>query len=195
MLDEFINFDFDLFYAISQVFALAATVLGLVSIQEKKKVQLLNYNFLSAVCAVLHYLFLGAWSGAATKTVTSVRNGVAAYEAHKNKTSKVWPAVFVIFYVVGGVFTYESPFSLLPVAAPIIFTLAIYLGNIKTIRYAAGVGSLMWLIYNIHVFSLVGIASETLFIINDLIAIWRYRKRSSDKKSGKRGGRPKSKKT
>lgn len=174
--------DFGVVYIISQFFAALAIVLSLISMQQKKKTQILNINTLSAVSAMLHYLFLGAWTGVATKIISTTRNAVATYEAYNNKTSKILPFVFIGFYVVCGVLTYESVFSLLPIISTCIFTLAVYLGNEKTIRYIAGIGSALWLVYNVHIFSVVGAISEMIFIISDLIAIWRFRKRGNEKK-------------
>ncbi|MBR2725623.1 YgjV family protein [Candidatus Saccharibacteria bacterium] len=181
MFDFLTEFNFSFSYLLSQIFALIGTILALVSMQKKKKIQLLNYNFLAAYCAILHYIFLGAWAGAVTKVISAMRNGIAAYETSKRKTSKVWPSIFVIFYIICGIATYKSLFSLLPTAATVIFTIAIYVSNIKTIRYAAVLGSLLWLIYNVYVFSIVGIISEVIFVINDVVAIWRYRKRRKKK--------------
>lgn len=174
---ELFGQEFGVFYIISQVFALVATFFGLWAFQRKKKIQIINYTVVAAACSVLHYLFLGAWSGALTKTVGVVRNTFAAYETHKHKTSKVVPFVFVLFYVIAGISTYQSPASLLPVAAAGIYTLAIYYCTAKELRYVAIVTSGLWLIYGICVYSIVGVLAETIFIINDLVAIYRYRRK------------------
>lgn len=174
MFEALSNYDFGVLYVISQFFAAIGTILSLVSMQQKKKVQILNFNTLASASAVLHYLFLGAWTGVATKLVSTTRNVTAAYEAHNHKISKILPLIFVGFYVVSGVLTFESAFSLLPMTGTVAFTIVIYLGSAKAIRYGAGFASLMWLIYNVHVLSIVGIVSEAIFIGNDLVAIWRY---------------------
>ena len=172
---ELFGQEFGVFYIVSQIFALAATILSLYAFQKKKKVQILNYTVVAAACSVLHYLFLGAWSGVATKSVGTVRNIFAAYETHKRKTSKIAPLVFVLFYVVAGIFAYQSPISLLPVVAASIYTIAIYFGDAKKIRYTAVLTAGLWLVYSACVFSIVGVLSEAIFITNDLVAIYRYR--------------------
>lgn len=185
MFEVLLNHDFGLFYVVSQFFAATGTILALISMQQKKKIQILNFNTLASASAVLHYLFLGAWAGVATKLVSTTRNITAAYEAHNHKTSRILPLIFVGFYVVSGILTFESAFSLLPMMGTVVFTIVIYFGNAKTIRYGAGFASLMWLIYNIYTFSVVGIVSEMIFIANDLIAIWRYRDEKNKKKNRK----------
>ena len=187
--DFFAGQEFGVVYIISQFFALVAMVFGLIAVHQKKKVQLLNFSFLSSFCAMSHYLFLGAWSGTAMKIISTMRNGTAAYEAFKHRTSRILPIIFVTFYVVSGIITYESFFSLLPMIANSIFTVAAYMGDIKTIRYVSTVSSLLWLIYNLHILSLVGVVSEAIFITNDFIAIYRYRskkRRCQNKREGRK---------
>ena len=168
------NVEIDVFYIGSQIFALVALILNLLAVQNRRKVQIINFGVVGGACAMLHYLLLGAWPGVATKAVGTVRNAFAAYESHKHKRSKILPLIFVSFYIAGGFLTYESAFSMLPIIAASLYTISIYLGNAMTIRYVAGISSGLWLIYNFHVMSVVGIVSEIVFITNDLIAIYRY---------------------
>ena len=176
MTFELFGQEFGVFYIFSQIFALAATILSLYAFQKRKKIQILNFTVVSAFCSVMHYLFLGAWSGVSIKAVGAIRNIFAAYETHRRKTSKIAPLVFVLFYVIAGIFTYQSPISLLPVLAASIYTVAIYFGDAKRIRYTAVFTAGLWLIYSACVFSIVGVLSEAIFIVNDLAAIYRYRK-------------------
>ena len=176
MFDVITGHDFGLLYVVSQIFALLSLLLNLYAIQRKKKAQILNYNVVAAVCGTLHYLFLGAWPGVASKAVGTARNSVAAYEAHRGRVSRIWPAIFVSFYIISGIITYSSFISILPIIASVIYAIVIYVGSATNIRYAAMISSSLWLLYNVFVFSIVGIFSETIFIIDALIAIYRYRK-------------------
>ena len=176
MANDLLGNDFGIFYIISQFFALVALLCNLYAVQRRKKVQLLRLDTAAAICSTLHYLFLGAWSGVAAKSVSTVRNFIAFYEARCHKTSKLLPIIFVSFYVVIGMISFNSPFSLLPIIASSSYTIAIYISDISKIRYVALFATTLWLIYNIYVFSIVGIASDSIFIVNDLVAIYRYSK-------------------
>ena len=176
MVINFFGRELGVFYLISQLFALAGLLLSLYAFQRRKKVQLLNYNTVAAICSILHYVFLGAWSGVATKTVSATRDAVAAYEAHKKKTSKILPLIFIILYIVAGIIAFDSPLAILPIVASTIYTVVIYTTDITKIRYIAILTSGLWLIYNASIFSIVGVVSEAIFIFDDLIAIYRYRK-------------------
>ncbi|MBR3249016.1 YgjV family protein [Candidatus Saccharibacteria bacterium] len=182
----FANPEFDIFYLISQGFALAALILNLYAFQKRRKIQILNYNVVGTLCSVFHYLFLGAWAGVATKAVGTARNVFGAYEIHKHKTSKIAPLVFVAFYVISGFITYNSPASLLPIVASCIHTIAVFIGNAQRLRYVATLASMLWLIYDVIVISIVGVVAEVIFIVNTMLAIYRYRDRKKHEKRKKR---------
>lgn len=171
----------DVFYIISQIFAFLNVTFNLIAIQKRKKAQLLKYDTAASTCAILHYLFLGAWAGAATKTITTVRNIIAIDKANKNKTSIIIPAIFVTLYIMSGIISFQNIYSLLPILASCIYATAIYTVDVSKIRKFALLGSCLWLIYDICVLSMVGIIAECIFITNDLVAIYRFRKKKNYK--------------
>ena len=176
----FEEFNLTAFYIISQIFAVLSIIFDLVAAQRRKKVDLLNMDTMAALCSSLHYAFLGAWSGLASKIITTIRNGLAAYQAKKKrKTSILLPIFFVLLYIIMGIISFSSVFSILPILAPSIYTIVIYTSDVKKIRYAVVLSNLLWLIYDIHLLSIAGIVAETIIIINGLIAIYRFRKKNN----------------
>lgn len=164
----------NVFYICSQVAALVGTVFSLLSIQQRSKKRILDFTVIAALFGVLHYGFLAAWSGALTKVVSASRSAVADYETRKNKNYKIIPFLFVLLYIIVGFPTFISPISVFPILAASFYTVAIYFGNAAQIRYCAALSSILWLIYDFYVFSLVGIITETIFILNDILAIYRF---------------------
>lgn len=172
------------FYIISQIFALGGLIFDLIAIQRKRKTTLLNMDTMAAFCSFLHYAFLGAWAGMISKLVTTVRNAIAASEtARKHKNSKILPIIFIVIYIVIGFFTFDSAFSVLPILAPCIYTVAIYTSDITKIRYVSVLTRVLWLIYDISVFSAAGIVAQIILMINGIIAIYRYAKKSKEQKN------------
>ena len=166
-------------YIVSQIFALASFIFDLVAVQRKKKSMLLNMDTMAAFCSFLHYAFLGAWTGMVSKIITTIRNAIAANQAaRKRKSSIILPIIFVIAYIVVGFATFDSPFSILPILAPAIYTIVIYTGDVMKVRYAVVVTGVIWLIYDISVLSIVGVVAQAILIINGIIAICRYYKTS-----------------
>ena len=117
-----------------------------------------------------------------TKSIATIRNGIATYEASKKRTSKLIPVLFVVFYIISGIASFGSWYSLLPTVAASIYTIVIYRVDVSKIRKYALLGSSLWLLYDICVFSVVGIISESIFIVDDLTAIYRFRKKKKSKK-------------
>lgn len=173
----------NLFYLCSQFFAITAAVFSLFSVQQCKKTKILDYTVAAGLFSVLHYLFLSAWSGVLSKAVSSVRSAIADYETRHHKNYKLLPFAFVFAYIVLGVPTFDSPYSLLPIIAPSAYTIAIYFGNVSQIRYTALFSSVLWLIYDIFVFSVAGIVTELIFMLNIFVAIYRYRKKNHRRKN------------
>ncbi len=172
-------------YLISQAFALAGFIFNIIAMQRKRKSTLLKMDVMSGFCAFMHYAFLGAWAGMASKFISTIRNAIAAYISSKKiKTPKILPIIFVTLYIMIGFFAFDSPLAVLPILAPCIYTIAIYTCDITKIRYAGAITAIIWLIYDICVFSIVGMIAQTILIINVVIAIYRFRKKK--KKSRKR---------
>ena len=150
----FEGFNFSVFYIISQGFALLSILFDLIAAQRRKKADLLKMDTLAALCSSLHYAFLGAWSGLKAQ--------------NKRKSSKWLPVIFISLYIILGVITFDSPFSILPILAPSIYTIVIYNYDASVIRYAIVVTAIIWLIYDIYVLSIVGIVADIIITVNGL---------------------------
>lgn len=66
--------------------------------------------------------------------------------------------------------------SLLPTTAASIYTIAIYACKVRGIRYTYVLCNFIWLLYNVYVFSIVGIITQLMLVASGVIAIIRYRK-------------------
>ncbi len=175
----FEEFNLNAFYVVSQIFAIFSIIFNLIAAQRRKKIDLLKMDTLAALCSSLHYAFLGAWSGLVSKSITTIRNGLAVHQTtYKHKNNKPLAIIFVLIYIIIGIFAFNSIFSILPILAPSIYTIVIYTSNIKKIRYALVISNLIWLIYDIHLLSIAGIIAETIIVINGIVAIYRYRKKN-----------------
>ncbi len=80
-----------------------------------------------------------------------------------------------------GLFAFNSVFSIIPILAPSLYTVFIYKSDVRRIRYAVVLSNVLWLIYDIHIMSVMGIVAEIVVIINAFIAIYRYRKKQKRK--------------
>ena len=74
-----------------------------------------------------------------------------------------------------GAFTFEGLYSLLSIFGLIINTFFVILGDVQWLRKSILLTSTMVLIYNIIVFSVGGIANETVALISAAVGIVRFR--------------------
>ena len=79
--------------------------------------------------------------------------------------------MFIIAYIIAGIFTYNGIVSILPLTAALIYIIFIWNGKELTIKKVAFGTYFLWLIYNICVLSISGIITNILQIISTYIAI------------------------
>ncbi len=135
--------------------------------------QILFLQTISFLFKTLHYYLLGGISGFLTSLISMIRNIIF----YKIKTNKLWTIFFIIIYIIIGIITLKSFYTLLPVLATITYTLIINYNNPKYLRYGMFITSLTWLIYNIYIISYSGIIIQIIMLISNVIAIIKLDKK------------------
>ncbi len=140
-----------LFWAGQAVGAVAA-ILGVAAFQISRKEMMLTVLGTSALTWSLHFLLLAAPAAAGVNLVTALRNfcGIRFRSAGL-------AVAFSGFYVAATVFGWTSPWDLLPLTAVLAGTLAVFHLEGLAARGGFFTGSLLWVIYNIHVGSIAGV--------------------------------------
>lgn len=133
----------------------------------KNTKQILLMQTISFFFKTLHYYLLGGISGFLTSLISMIRNLIF----YKIKTNKIWTVTFIIAYLIIGIITFKSIYSLLPVFATITYTLIINQGKPKYLRYGMIITSISWLIYNIYISSYSGVILQAVTLITSIIAI------------------------
>lgn len=159
-------------YIISQIFAFSALVVSLLAFHRKKKEDLLKTSLVGNVLNIIHYLLLGAYNGCFTKVLAFLRNSFVIYKDKKKIKSKVYLIVFLVLYILVSVYTYKNIYSILPSISAIIYLIALWYGDELIIKRVGCFGYFLWLLYNIFVFSVVGIISNIVSIISTFIAAY-----------------------
>lgn len=145
----------------------------LLSMFKKTTKKILLMQTLAFFFKSLHYLLLGGLSGFLTSMVSGIRNLIF----YKIKSNKYFTVLFTIIFLLIGLFTYNTVFSLLPVIATIIYTLIINYNNPTYLRYGMILTSMTWLIYNIYVVSYSGIIIQIILLISNIIAMIKLDKK------------------
>ena len=163
-------------YIISQLFAFVAFIFSLIAFHRSKKENILKTSIASNIFDIIHYLFLNAYSGMVTKVLAFFRNCFVLFKDKRKKQYHIFFFVFLVLYIIAGILTYKSIYSVLPIIAAITYLYAIYYCKELTIKSVSCGGYVLWLIYNICIFSVVGIISSIVAIISTAIAIYRHKK-------------------
>ena len=160
------------FFIIAQIIGIIAFLLSLIAYHREKKEKILGNMILSNLLNLIHYLLLGAYSGCITKIIAICRDYFIILKSKKHFLfSNIFLSIFILLYIVTGILTYNSIWSVLPLLAAIIYIIPVWNGDELTIKRAAFGCYFLWLIYNIFVFSIAGIISNVISIISTFIAI------------------------
>jgi len=164
-------------YVIAQIIGYAAFIFSLIAFHRKNKNKILGNMIISNVLNLIHYLLLGAYSGCITKVLAIIRdNFIILKDKNKKLSSNIYLILFVMIYVIAGIFTYNGVLSLLPLMAALIYIIFIWNGKELIIKKVAFGTYFLWLIYNIFVQSIPGIISNIVSIISTFIAIVNYKR-------------------
>jgi len=132
--------------------------------------------FMALECAAyaLHFALMGQATAVAS-TLLSLGRSLAALHA-----PVAWrPAAglgFIALNGVAGVWLYAGPLSLLPIAASIIGTTALFFLQGVAMRALMLVGTGLWLVNNLLVGSVGGSLLEACLLLANALTIWRLRR-------------------
>ena len=164
-----------------EIFAQALGFIGagiyVFSFQIKDVKKLFIMQSVGAVFFCVHFVLLGAYTGALQNSLAILRGIILLFRDKKWAKSKFTLAGLILCFIVSGIVTYSGFLGLLPMIAMIVSTLAMWTGDgfkIRVTQLAAT--SPLWLIYNISVTSISGILTESFNIISVIVSFIRYGK-------------------
>ena len=166
----------DVTFIISQLIGAVAATLLLLSFQQRTHKRIVVMQIFSGLLFSVQYLMIGAYEGMVGNIVGLTR-GIAYSFRNKSKLvdSFACPVIFAILAGLGGLVTYSSPVSLLPMSAMMISSFVLWNPKTQQLRALTLPTSLMWLIYNIICHSYSGIITEVLSEISIIIGLIRFR--------------------
>lgn len=168
---------------VAQIFRFIAIGSSLVIYQQKKRKNILIFKSVQDICWFIHYLILAAYSAAATSGICFVRAQVYSSEKTIFKM-KIWLFLFLGFYIVSAVLTWNGAFSIFPALSSSLSTVAFWLKNVNHTKIISILASLSTLVYNINVAQSVAVYVGVTFTITSALSslIITYINRKRDKK-------------
>lgn len=164
--------EISLAYILSQIFIIIMYVFLALTYYSKDRKTVLILNFVSLIANALSYVFLNAYTGLAMCIVALIRNIIFLVDEKKNGKSeeigKKDIIILIVLYVisiVSAIFTYEGFLSLLSVFATMIYTYSVWQKKTKIYKFLGIPVGVLWILYNIYIFSIFGIILESILLI------------------------------
>ena len=159
---------------LTQIIGIAAMIFSVFSFQMNRHKHFMIMQILATSLFGLQYFLLGAYTGMAVDAVAVVR-GIVFYNKDKKwASSNIWIAVFIIMFIVSGIFTWQGPSSLLMTGAMILNTFSFSFTKPKLVRSTILISSPLVLIYNIITGSIGGIINEICVELSSVVGLLRY---------------------
>lgn len=122
---------------------------------------------------VVHYLLLGAASGAVINAINVAREGVFYHKEKKWASGILWPILFVIANVVSTFFSWQGWISLLPLLGSSVNVLALWCASPRRMRILAIPALSLWVVYSVLVGSIPSVLVNSFSIISALYGLLR----------------------
>ena len=170
------NVEIDLVFILAQAVGFIATGVAIYSFQAKHRVTMLTMQTASNLMWMVHYFMLGSLSAVFANFIGTVRNIIYGMRGkYKFADSKIVPAVSIIAFIIAGIFTYTTPFDILPTLAMIFASIAFFVKEERLIRCISVFIAISWLVFGFYAGSIAGIISDGSTFISIVIAMIRYR--------------------
>ena len=160
-------------FIIAQIIGILALIILMLSFQKNEKKLLLKYQTISSFLYAVQYAFLEGYTGSLMNITSMARNFI--FNKYNNKKVPIyWLIIIVILMIIFSLITYIGVISLLPMFAVVSYSIAIWYGNLKLIRFTEVISCILFIIYNINVLAITGLIATIIELISALIAIYRF---------------------
>lgn len=163
-------------YLLSQICVIISIILLSATYFLKDKGKILVLCLIYNVFYGVHYLLLGAVTGSFMNIVSFLRNyWFYRNSKRKKKNSKV---VLYALFLISSVFciiSYDDVFSLVSLTASLLSTYSIWQDNVKIYKVLSVPVSICFIIYAVHINSVVAIITELVLLITEIAAIVKFR--------------------
>lgn len=152
-----------------QLIGLLAWLILLISFRQKTEKKILFIQAIADFVYTLHYIFLGAVSGAIVAGVCLSRD-IVYYKAKNRLYAYYFYLSFYIIMILWNIIVVRDIYMTFPFIATSITGYAFTLKR-KEIVMGSLMASALWIWYNLLVYSIVGIFTESLLVISNITVL------------------------
>lgn len=148
-----------------------AAIFGIVAFLSKNDVKLKILAALSALFFAIHFYLIGSNTGFIICLVSVFR-----FLAAINNKNQYLPIIFILFYLIFGIYMYEKLPDIFAIFSGIIGTIAVFYFSQIRMRKMIFFVNISWFIHDAMYFSLGGMMLECFLIIANMTTIYRMSK-------------------
>lgn len=169
-------------YYIGQALGIIVTVGAILTLQLKKKNQILAVSAIVNILAALNILLLDEFSSGVIINFVAVLQILLSFWHEKKGTEVplVEKIVFLLLYVGGGAMGFEKWIDLLSIVAAVFYMLAMLQKKEQNIRLLLLANMATWTVYH-SILGSTAVFAQLAGIVSSLIALYRYRKTDKNK--------------
>lgn len=159
------------------IVSIASIFLYVMSVQFKKKENILWTQIGASICYLIVYIIKRAWSGVFIEILEEIKNySFIKIEKNNKKIPLYVLIIFILLLIIISIIFYDGVLSLLPLIINILLFVSTYFKNPKYIRYTMLITGLLWGIYNLYVGAYIICIGNFLEILSAIISIIRHEK-------------------
>ncbi len=168
-------------YYIAQLCGILVTLGVIVTLQLKKKKQMLIISVVINILGGLNILLLDSFGAGVIVNMVAVLQLLVSLWHEKKNTDVSLPEkiIFLVLYVAGGLMGINSYLDILSIVAAVFYMLAMLQKKEQRIRLFLLGNMITWTVYHTILGSTV-IFAQLAGIISSVIALIRYRKKETD---------------
>lgn len=158
---------------IAQAIGAIAVIISLSIFQVNNRRTMLLLGTIAALLYSVHFLLLGALTGAVMNLIGAVRGYVFSRVAPSRRT--VWVLLLFCLIAAGATWvTWQGWYSLLAASASILAGVALWQRKTENVRRLYMVSNPLWFVYNLITRSYPGMFVEVVLIVSNLIGQYRF---------------------
>ena len=161
------------YFIVAQIFGAFALAILIISLQKNSKTKLLLYQSISSLLYALQYLFLNAYTGCFMNLICMIRNMI--FNQYPKKRPPVyWLIITIVLMIFFSSLSYTGVISFLPMIAVILYSIALWNGNLTVIRITEIISCTLYIIYNIKVLAIIGLIATIIEFVGAILAVYKF---------------------
>ena len=161
------------YFIVAQIFGALALTILIISLQKNSKTKLLLHQSISSLLYALQYLFLNAYTGCFMNLICMIRNMI--FNQYPKKRPPVyWLIITIVLMIFFSSLSYTGVISFLPMIAVILYSIALWHGNLTVIRTTEIISCSLYILYNIKVLAITGLIATIIELVGAIITVYKF---------------------